>query len=109
MGTTNQAQYIENETGTEVTVESFYGWGRHQGSVSVRYPSGRKYALSWELLQKHFTIVSPQEVFIDAFGAIDDRPTPKQEAIENTPPDLPPAPPPAEEPFEPEYVLPREV
>lgn len=101
----NTARYIENETGTEVLVEDFHPWEPHERYVAVRYPSGRSYALPWATLWKHFTIVSPQEVFVTAFGGIDDRPTAKQRELQYEP--APVAAPTG--PTEPEYALVREV
>jgi hypothetical protein len=44
----------------------------------VQYPSGRRFALPEREFNKHFTIITPQEVFMTAFGGVDDRPTDKQ-------------------------------
>lgn len=75
----NVARYIENETGQEVSVVAeAAAWPPHEQHVVVRYPTGRAYCMTWKTLNLHFTIVTPQEVFINAFGAIDDRPTQKQ-------------------------------
>lgn len=104
----NTARYIENETGTEVLVEDFHPWEPHERYVAVRYPSGRSYALPWATLWKHFTIVSPQEVFVTAFGGIDDRPTAKQREL-GAAPSQPIEPVPASSPSpEPQYVSFRE-
>jgi hypothetical protein len=70
-------RFIERETGIEVLVESFFVWeGDRCGKVcAVQYPSGRKYGRSDTELAKDFDIVTPQEVFIEGFGGVDDRPT----------------------------------
>lgn len=74
----NGARFTENETGQEVTVDGVFGWPPLGHAVMiVAYPSGRKFAVCEHEFALHFTIVSPQEVFISAFG-IDDRPTKKQ-------------------------------
>lgn len=74
-------RFTEIETGTEVAVEMPFAWGDTPRSLVVQYPSGRRYVLPETEFNKHFAIVSPQEVFIDAYGGIDDRPTPKQQAL----------------------------
>ena len=75
------ARFTENETGTEVSVETVFPWEPHPLTCVVTYPSGRKYTLPESELGKFFTIVSPQEVFIAAFVGVDDRPTPKQRQV----------------------------
>lgn len=76
------AKFTEIETGTVVDVETVFGWDPQPLTCVVTYPSGRKYALPETAFRKHFAIVTPQEVFIKAFGGIDDRPTPKQRKVE---------------------------
>lgn len=71
-------KFIENETGTEVDVVTFFHWEGYDRISSVRYPSGRTYALPDSELIKYFTIVRPQEVFVEAYGGVDDRPTADQ-------------------------------
>lgn len=75
------ARFIENETGTEVLVETVFAWEPHPLTCVVQYPSGRRYSLPESELSKHFTIVSPQEIFVQAYGGVDDRPTKKQREI----------------------------
>lgn len=70
-------RFIENDTGTEVSVETVFAWGPLPMMSIVAYPSGRKYAVTQSVLHKHFSIVTPQEVFIQAYG-VDDRPTKRQ-------------------------------
>jgi hypothetical protein len=72
------AKFTENETGIVVDVETVFRWEPHALTCVITYPSGRKYALPESELNKHFSIVTPQEVFMRAFGGVDDRPTPKQ-------------------------------
>lgn len=75
------ARFTENETGTVVSVETVFAWEPHPLTCVVTYPSGRKYSIPELELRKHFSIVTPQEVFITAFGGVDDRPTPKQREV----------------------------
>lgn len=74
------ARFIENETGKEVSVETVHAWDPFPMQCVVTYPSGRKYALPETELRLHFSIVTPQEVFLVAI-ANDDRPTAKQREI----------------------------
>lgn len=74
----SKARFIEIETGTEVVVETVFAWDPHPLTCIVQYPSGRRYSLPESELNKHFAIVTPQEVFLTAYGGVDDRPTPKQ-------------------------------
>jgi hypothetical protein len=78
MSTAKPIRFTEHETGTEVLVVFPFAWDPFPQQAVVTYPSGRTYTLPEEHLRKHFTIVSPQEVFIDAYGGIDERPTPTQ-------------------------------
>lgn len=71
------ARFIENETGTQVLVDAVGSWDSEEATLIVTYPSGRKYAVGSADFGKHFAIISPQEVFVDAI-ALDDRPTKKQ-------------------------------
>lgn len=78
----NVVRFTENATGAEVLVETTFVWGDEDARQSfVTLPSGRKYALTAAQLNRHFTIVTPQEVFITAFG-IDDRPLPAQARLD---------------------------
>lgn len=74
------ARFTENETGTEVSVETVFAWEPHPLTCVITYPSGRKYSLPESELNKHFTIITPQEVFMQAYG-VDDRPTKKQREV----------------------------
>lgn len=75
------ARFTENETGTEVSVETVFAWEPHPLTCVVTYPSGRKYSIPEVELRKHFSIVTPQEVFVTAFGGVDDRPTETQRKL----------------------------
>jgi len=75
-------RFTENETGTEVLISTPFAWGDYTKVSIITYPSGRTYALPDSEVSRHFTMVTPQEVFIEAFGAIDDRPTQLQRALE---------------------------
>lgn len=76
-------RFTENETGQEVLVSTTFVWGDEGARQStVLYPSGRAYALTDAQLALHFTIVSPQEIFVSAFGGVDSRPTKFQKHLE---------------------------
>lgn len=74
-------RFVENETGTEVSVETVFGWHPHPKTSIVTYPNGRKYALTDTELNKHFTIATPQNVRFKAFG-VGERPTEKQRELQ---------------------------
>lgn len=76
------ARFTENETGTPVYVDSVFGWKPLGHAVMVvTYPTGLRYALSEREFALHFTIVSPQEISLQAFG-LDERPTLKQRELQ---------------------------
>jgi hypothetical protein len=76
------ATFIENETGLEVEVTTLFVWEPYPQQCAVRFPSGRTYALPASDILRHFSIKTPQEVFIrQAFGAVDDRPTADQRVV----------------------------
>jgi hypothetical protein len=79
-----KTKFIENETLLQVTVHTPVMWAGLRPQMHViLYPNGRTYALTEELLNAHFTIVSPQEIVVTAHGADGtDRPTQKQVEIE---------------------------
>ena len=80
----NRGRFIETETGTEVLVDGVFGWAPLDHAVMVvTYPSGRRFAVAEREFARHFTIVTPQEIFFEAYG-IGDRPTPKQRALQET-------------------------
>ena len=74
----SRSRFTEVDTGTEVSVFTPFPLGDVQPTHVVTYPSGRAYAVPDDVLNKHFTIVTPQEVSISAYGGVDDRPTKKQ-------------------------------
>ena len=79
-----KTRFIENETLIQVTVHTPVMWAglRPQMHV-VSYPNGRTYAVTEDLLNLHFTIVTPQEIALTAHGADGtDRPTSKQTEYE---------------------------
>jgi len=76
--TANQVRFTENETGAEVVIEAFHTWEPYEKLASITYPSGRRYAMPERELGRYFTIVSPQDISITAFGGLDDRPTQRQ-------------------------------
>lgn len=76
------SRYTESETGTEVSVFTPFPWGDAPLVHVVTYPSGRAYSVPEHLLNKHFAIVTPQEIQAKAYGGIDDRPTAKQRESE---------------------------
>lgn len=75
------ARFTEILTGTEVFVDTFFVWEPYPKISTVRFPSGITYALPDTELQKYFVVVSPQEVFLEGFGGIDERPLPEQRKI----------------------------
>ena len=84
----SHARFIENETGLEVDVETVFSWEHEDARMSiVTYPSavdgqpGRRFYVPASELARHFTIVTPQEIFITGYGGHFDRPTPKQKAL----------------------------
>ena len=78
------SRFTENETGIEVSVEGVFGWPPLCHAVMiVTYPSGRRFAVPERAFALHFSIVTPQEVFISAFGGVDERPTAQQRAAQD--------------------------
>jgi hypothetical protein len=76
------ARFIENETQEPVTVDCVFTWGSEERCCVVTYSSGKRYALPEPVFSRHFSIVSPQEIFITAIGGIHDRPTKEQAKAE---------------------------
>lgn len=74
------ARWTENQTGIEVSVETVFCWKDENNRHSVvTYPTGRRFLVPVDELNLHFSIVTPQEVFIRGFGGVgDDRPTKQQ-------------------------------
>jgi hypothetical protein len=88
----SHARFIENETGLEVDIETVFCWHDEEARQSiVTYPEahpgqpGRRFAISQADLTLHFTIVTPQEIFISGYGGHFDRPTKKQKELATTP------------------------
>lgn len=79
------ARFTERETGVEVSVETVFAWKPYPQTSVITYPSGRKFAMPSDDLGKHFDIVSPQEIFMTAYGGVDERPTKKQAEVQSTP------------------------
>jgi hypothetical protein len=75
-------RFTENETGIEVLIKTPFAWGDSEKTSWITYPSGREFSIPDRLVSRHFTVVLPQEVFIEAFGAVDERPTKLQRALE---------------------------
>lgn len=75
-------RYIENETQLEVLVSSSYGWPPLGVIMTVTYPSGHRYAIRQHQFELHFTIITPQEVFVSGNNSFDGRPTEKQLALQ---------------------------
>jgi hypothetical protein len=76
-------RFTENETGEEVLVTGHFVWGNENARLhAVEYPTGRTYIVTEPQLNLHFTIVSPQEVFLAAYG-VTDRPLAAQRAREH--------------------------
>lgn len=78
----NGARFIENETQTEVSVDSAYGWAPLGIVMIVTYPTGHRYAVRNEDFVKHFTVVSPQEIFVTGSTEHIARPTDKQQELQ---------------------------
>lgn len=80
----SHARFTENETGLEVDVETVFSWAGEEVRESiVTMPTGRRYHISTAALARHYTIVTPQEIFITGYGGCgDDRPTKKQAELE---------------------------
>lgn len=74
----NDAKYIENETQTPVLVSSAYGWAPLGVVMIVTYPSGHRYAVRDADFKTHFTVVTPQEIFVTGSFEHVARPTTKQ-------------------------------
>jgi hypothetical protein len=78
----SHARFKENETGLEIDVETVFSWENEDARVSiVTYPSGRRYHITQPELARHFSIVTPQEIFMTGYGGVDDRPTRKQKEM----------------------------
>lgn len=82
------ARFTENETGVEVGITFFEAWGSLPRLASVTYPAAvpggpqRTYGVTEAEIAAHFTVVTPQEIFMAAFGGIYDRPTPDQAKLD---------------------------
>jgi hypothetical protein len=74
-------RFTENETGIEVLVSTPFAWGDYEKVSLITYPSGRTYAMPDRELSKLFTMVIPQEVFLEAYGGVDERPTKQQRRL----------------------------
>lgn len=75
--------YTENATGLVVKLDCHFQWGVHPPAFFViRYPDGRSFITPREVVERHFTIVSPQEVHIRSFGGNINRPTKKQRELD---------------------------
>lgn len=81
----NDVHYIENETQLEVLVSSAHGWPPLGVIMIVTYPSGHRYAARIEDFDKHFTVVSPQEITVTGNNSFAGRPTEKQLALQGDP------------------------
>lgn len=83
----SHARFTENETGLEVDIETVFSWAHEDARASiVTYPvvdgiPGKRFLISEEELARHFSIVTPQEIFITGYGGHFDRPTKKQREL----------------------------
>jgi len=77
----NGGKFIEKETGEAVTVDGAYGWDPFPMQCIVTYSSGKRVALPEELFNVLFEVVTPQEIFMCAYGAVQDRPTKEQKEV----------------------------
>lgn len=78
----NDVKYIENETQLPVLVSSSYGWAPLGDTFIVTYPSGHRYAVRDADFKKHFTVVTPQEIFVTGSFENVARPTAKQRELQ---------------------------
>lgn len=82
--TAGRTRYTENATGLEVVVESHFTWGVHPPThFLVRYPGKRHgYIADIATINRHLTIVTPQnfEIIVEAGGI--QRPTDKQRELD---------------------------
>lgn len=79
---------LDEQPQVEVEVFSPSTWGGPQGHPQfhyVRYPDltgrgipGREYIISDELLERHFELVLPQTLRVQAWGGVFERPTKAQ-------------------------------
>lgn len=80
---TNGTRYIENATGIEVLLDATYQWGVHPPEYFVvRYPDGQVFITPRGAIERHFTLVTPQEISIRSFGGNISRPNKKQRALD---------------------------
>ena len=79
------AKYTENETGIVVEIiPSVFQWGVHPAQfAAVRYPDGLGYIVPIPDFNRHFTIITPQNIDIGMVqaGGIN-RPTGKQRELD---------------------------
>lgn len=78
----NDVKYIENETQIPVLVSSAYGWPPLGVIMTVTYPSGHRYSARKEDFEQHFSIVTPQEIFVSGNNGFEGRPTERQLALQ---------------------------
>ena len=80
---TNGTRYIENATGIEVKLDATFEWGVHPpNNFVIHYPDGQVFITPRAMVDRHFTIVSPQDVPIRSFGGNISRPNKKQRELD---------------------------
>lgn len=78
-----RTRYTENATGLEVELDAHYQWGVHPPDFFViHYPDGRSFITPRAVIDRHFTIVSPQNVLLKSFGGDINRPNRKQRELD---------------------------
>lgn len=75
--------YTENATGAIVEMDAHFQWGVHPPDYFViRYPDGRSFITPRAVIDRHFTIVTPQTVHLRSFGGDINRPNKKQRELD---------------------------
>lgn len=93
-----RGKFRENETGVVVDVQSVFAWPPHEQVLIVGYPitlpdgstTHRQYGVPVSTFEKLFTMCPDQQIIVNSFGSIHDRPTEQQRALthpETSPPE----------------------
>jgi hypothetical protein len=78
-----RTRYTENATEIVVELDAHYQWGVHPPQFFViYYPDGRSFITPRDVIDRHFTIVSPQTVHLKSFGGDINRPNKKQRELD---------------------------
>jgi hypothetical protein len=84
-----RGKFIENETGVVVDVQSVFAWPPHEQVLIVGYPitlpdgslTHRKYGVPVSTFEKLFTMCPNQQIIVNSFGNVYDRPTEQQRSL----------------------------